>query len=122
MVGRGARPPACATSAIGSGRREARTIGLTLTGGPRSVAFRHGRFRARLRVRLGGAGPADIRGLRQCLAAACLALPLLTSGVARAEAIAQLPADESKPAGRPGLEAPASTGAAEPEEAGTRRL
>lgn len=86
------------------------------------MVFRHGRFRARLRVRLGGAGPADIRGLRQCLAAACLALHLVTSGVARAEAIAQLPADESKPSGRPSLAAPASPGATEPEEPGTRSL
>lgn len=93
------------------------------------MAVRRGRDRAQLRGRLGGSVPADIRGVRRCLAAACLALHLVTAGVARAEAIAQLPAEQAKPAGRsggdPGGDPGAPAGAAEstePGESGTHRL
>ena len=59
------------------------------------------------------------------MAAASVALQLATVDVARAEAVAQLPADERPDAARPGLGTAEPTGdadATEPEEPGTRRL
>jgi hypothetical protein len=80
------------------------------------VAFRRGGDRARWRASLSGATPADIVDLRRCIAAAGVVLQLASTSLARAEAVAQLPADEQKERARSGLEA------AEPEAPGTRRL
>lgn len=73
-----------------------------MTGWPPLVAFRRGGYRALWRARLGGALPADFAGLRRCVAALTIAVHLATIGLARAEAVAQVPTEQKEP-GRIGL-------------------
>ena len=83
------------------------------------MAVRQGRYCAWLHARLCGSVPAEIRGVRRCLAATCLVVHLVTAGVARADAVAQLPPGETKSVDRPAGEhgAPADS-----DEPGIRRL